>query len=356
MNIIKASILPFLLLFIYGCSSNQEMVEEGPVSFDKTVKAIDQLDTLKISRSLLETSSLVANDEFLFSLDRKSNPVVKVYDHKTGAYQGGFGTLGGGPGEYNMPIGFSIWGDKVVISDIKYVRSYDVVMEQGILNAKLNLEAQIPVAYMPLNSTFMLNDSIVAGKVDLSMDFFSSFNVNTQTLSGYGAYPGLALEIPKKAYHHLYQSRSRMRPDGAKIATTFSNFPLLRIIDVKRNDHKDVFVQAKHEQREVVADAQGRSIKSFDLYKYFENIQVNDELVLSSYVESEIVRDENRFVVNTLTNPVILAFDWEGKPVIKLQVEEWMSRYTITPDNRIIFFHPEEKDELYIIDLNKLLN
>lgn len=357
MNIKKPFFLPILLLCAYSCSPNQEAAEGGPVTLNNAIKAIDYLDTLKIDRGLFETSGLVANDQFLFSLDRESNPVVKVYDHRTGAYQGGFGTQGNGPGEFAFANTMTRRGNDVIISDLKYVRGYAVSAEADQLNTKMKFEVRIPGAYMPFNSSFIIDDNTIGGIVDFSTELFSIFNMSGDT-SSFGSYPDLASHIPKTAYHHLYVGQSRIRQDGSKIATTFSNFPLLRILDTKSGVGQNVFVSPKNAQKKVVAAPHGRSIESFDLYKYFGAIQVNEEFILSTYSEYEMIRSEstNQWVESILTNPAILVFNWEGEPVIKLFVEEWMTRYTITPDNRIILFHPEEKDELYIIDLNRLLN
>ena len=57
-----------------------------------------------------------------------------------------------------------------------------------------------------------------------------------------------------------------------------------------------------------------------------------------------------------LTDLFAYVFDWQGKPIIKIQMEGWMTRYTITPNNRIILFHSEEKDQLFVIDLKALID
>lgn len=355
----------FLLLtltFVFtSCSETKESATDGPVEFKTAINVMDHLSTLPISASLLESFGLVSNDQYLFSLNYKSSPIVKVFNHRTGEFLGAFGTIGGGPGEFERVnlSGFSRRQDQIVVSGQKNIRSYDIAVDENGIAATIKLKATIPGEYFPFNYAFFLNDSTVAGKRMLAERYFSVFNVNTGEMSGYGDYPNLEPQIPKASYHHLYQSQTRMHPDGSKIAGVFSNFPLLRIIDTKANKSKEVFVLPENEQREVVAAPDGRSIQSFDLYKYFKRIQVNENLIAAYYCESEIVpgpEGGNRWISSYLTDHCLLIFDWEGAPVLKFIIEDWMTRFTVTPDNRVIFFHPEEKDELYLVDLNRWID
>lgn len=361
MTIKKISIALAILILVYGCSSNQETLEDQPVGFERIVNVVDQLDTLAISHSLLESFGLVTNDKYLFSITHKSNPVVSVFDNKTGEYYGGFGTIGGGPGEFGRVSlsGFSRRDNNVVASSLKKVRIYDVSLNNGNLEASVIQEASIPGELFPFNFPFFLNDSTVTGKKGSSPKYFTSFNTSSGVISDYWEYPNWAPEIPETAYHHLYQSHTQMHPNGSKIVGVFSNFPSLRIMDVGSGKSEDFRVTPKNEQKEIEAAPNGRSIDSFALYKYFDNLKVNENFILAQYVESEIVKGkegEAQWVRSVLTEPSIFVFDWKGQPILKLKTEEWMNRYTITPDNRVIFFHPEEKDELYVLDLNQWLN
>ena len=360
MSIKKTSIALALIIFVFGCSSNQQTMEDRPVGFERIVNVADQFDTLAINHSLLESFGLVANEKYLFSITHKSNPVVKVFDNKTGEYHGGFGTIGGGPGEFERVSlsGFSRIGANVVASSLKKIRIYDVSLNNGNLVTSVIQEASIPGELFPFNFPFFLNDSTVAGKKDSSPKYFTSFSTSSGVISDYWEYPNWTPEIPETAYHHLYQSHTQMHPNGNKIVGAFSNFPILRIMEVGSGKSEDFRITPENEQKEIKVAANGRSIDSFALYKYFENLKVNENFILGQYVESEIVKGkagDNQWVRSVLTEPCILIFNWEGQPILKLKTDEWMTRYTITPDNRVIFFHPEEKDELYVIDLDDLL-
>lgn len=359
MKVINHSIFAFALCLIVSCSTSEELDSgDKTVSFDRSVNVVDLLDTLRLDKGLLESFGLVSNDKYVFSVNRKSSPIVKIYDHRTGEYKDGFGTIGGGPGEFErvLPNGFAIRNNDIIVSGLKNIRSFEILENKGEVVTRMTSESKIPNEYVPYNFPFFLNDSIVAGYHDGSMGLFSTVNIKTQELSNFGEYPEIVPDIPQTAYHHLYQGIARISPGGSKIAATYSNFPLLRITNVADGKQKYVYVNSKYQQKQVVVAPEGRSINTFDLYKYFENVQVNDRFILSNYREYEIVRNESgQWVSNGLTDPAILVFTYDGDAVIKLMVEDWMRHYTITPDNRIIFFHPEEKDELYVIDLKPLI-
>jgi|GEM_PF-5960917 len=351
-----------ILLLIFACSPREDAQSlDKKNGLGKVFKAIDYLDTMKIDHPLLVSYMLASNDDFLFSLTDKSDPLVRVFNHKTGRYLGGFGRNGGGPGEFDRVnrSGFARDVDNITITDRKHIGSYNVKLEDGEFKSISQREGRIPGELSPLNYAFFLNDSIVVGKKMFSNTLFSSFNLNSGEVADYGEYPDFEPEIPEAAYHHLYQSQSRLRPDRKKLAMVFSNFPLLRIIDTEDESSQDIFVLPKNEQKPIKAAPGGRSVESFELYKYFNRIEVNESFILTKYGERELVPKSpgsREWVSNQLVDEVIKVFDWEGKPVIELQVEEWMTQFTITPDNRVILFHTEMKDELYVIDLKKLMD
>lgn len=361
MNINRRALSILCVTLVFACSSKEASQQsDEEVRFDNEVTVMDHLDTMKIDRSLLVSYALVTNDEFLFSMTDKSDPVVRVFDHKTGKYLGGFGKNGAGPGEFELinRSGFTRFGNNIVVTTGKYIRSFDVNLDQKGFTWKMESEGKMPGELIPLNSAFILNDTVAAGTKTGATSLLSTFNMKSGEIGRFTDYPDFEPEIPKTAYHHLYRSHSRISPDRRKIATVFSNYPLLRIHDTETGTFQDVFITPNNEQKKVVAAPNGRSIDSFALYKFLDKVEVNEYFILAKYGESELVpkAEGNGWDRNQLVDQSIMVFDWEGKPIIKLYIEDWMYQYTITPDNRIIFFHPEEKDELYVIDLKPLID
>lgn len=348
----------FILSLFLSCN-NRDRNEH--IDFAHSLNVLDHLDTMRIDFSLLESNGLVSNDQFLFSLNHKSNPIVRVYNHKTGEFRGGFGLRGGGPGEFERVnlSGFTTYGNQIVVSSNNRVRSYDIVDEETGVIPVLTLEGKTPADYTPFNYAFFLNDSTVAGKTMDALYEFSTYDIWNGHKGGLGEYPDFVPGIPNTAKHHLYQSQSRIKPDRLKVASVFSNFPLLRIMDVETMRYKEVFIKSEHNQKSVKVASKGYSVDSFALIKYFDRIAVNENYIVAYYLEYEIVeknRGSNEWTRNNLTAPYFYVFDWDGTPIVKLKIENWMTKFTITPDNRIITFHPEKKDELYVIDLNKLID
>ena len=61
--------------------------------------------------------------------------------------------------------------------------------------------------------------------------------------------------------------------------------------------------------------------------------------------------------IKSLEKPVLYIITTTGKPVARIQLEDWMKVYTLDEaDQRVIFFNPMVDNYLYFYDLGKLIN
>jgi hypothetical protein len=51
------------------------------------------------------------------------------------------------------------------------------------------------------------------------------------------------------------------------------------------------------------------------------------------------------------------VFDKEGKPIVRLLLEDWMNNFAITPDDEYIYFwHPEVLDKIFRYKLSNIVS
>ena len=354
--------LSFLLVYvILSCvskSDNLEKSEKIILSFSTELSLEDYLDTVSLNSDILQIHALAVSNEYFFILDDKGTPVIKAYSLDDGQFLGGMGVLGSGPGEFQMinRSGFGYRKGQLIVQGLRYMRSYDLIENDGRLSFVNDLESRIPGEMTTANSGFMVSDSRFAGVMNFSEVPYTVFAMGKDTVESFGEYPDLYPDIPIGAYHHLYHAHNSASPNGVFLSEAYLNFPLLAIYNLESGKKKYFEVATdKPQKQDIQADERGRSIRnSFDLYKYTRHIEMSNDLILVDYQEYELTpKTSSEWVRQQLTGRYFLLINVEGEALAKFQVPEWIEKYGITPNNRLIVFHPEISDQLFTVDLNQ---
>ncbi|OEK06336.1 TolB-like 6-bladed beta-propeller domain-containing protein [Roseivirga misakiensis] len=354
-------LLLLLIISVCACKKESKVIQPTTSPFDTTIEVLGLLDTLLLTENILSTAGFVSTSDILFSTSNNSTPIIKAFDY-SGKYLGGFGKKGEGPGEFNRVNGanFNRIGNDIVASSSEFVRRYGVTMGPNGLQVEVKVEKKIPGFYRPINDIFMINDSTFGGVVGFTHNEYSTFTINGDT-SSFGDFLDLEPEVPRTAYSDLYQSRTASKPDKGKVVSAYTRFPFLKIENLITGTSKVVEVLPENQQKPIEIGPYKMGLRGLGYYSYFQSLEANDDFIISIYQEKSFEKVDPP--TNTgnlrsvpLTERKSYIFDWDGNPILALKIEEWMQVYTITPDNRIIFFHPEQKDELYVLDLISLID
>lgn len=364
----KYSFFLLIVLLIASCENKKALKGNEIVEFDGSVKAIDIMDSLTIPIDLYKVNTIGSTNNFLFALSVSSDTLIKVFKLPEYTYLGAFGKQGPGPEEFNnlVPSSFTGYNDQLVVTDLKSVRFFELDISESkkeLVFRKIRQE-RIIGSYIPLNMAFILNDSTIGGQVDGAQLQYSIFNTRTESSWEIAPYPELRDNIPQTANYHLYQFWNALKPDQKSIVSAYVNFPALKIDRIDTGEDILIEVTPKNPQNQTIEIGAGdRSVNSFALFKYFNAVEANNEFIVGRYQEGKVLKkfidgtDKYQWKFEGLTNPYFLIFNWNGDPIKRIELEEWMieSPYTITPNNEIVFLHPEKERSMYTISLNKIL-
>jgi len=343
----------FVVAFACGC--NQANNDEY-ANF-QNIATIDRLDTFKIPPVLLKENWLVATDDYLISLGADKDKIFKVFDRSTMKYLGGFGKTGGGPEEFEMVNSsgtHAMNNNHMTITDLKYVREVSIDFDPSTgIQVRILKKDKIPGYYIPFNSAFILNDSVIMGVPYNAPEIKELSFVNTHTnISGaISDYPNLYPNIPAGALKSLYFRVPRLSWDKSKIFTIYRRFPMLKIYDVKTNTSNLRFYNVGNRQKKIIDPTpNGRDIFGDGLYFYYTTrISLSRNKIYAPYKHRQV---ENQGSTDLSKNEIHI-FDLEGNPIKRLIVQEWMLWFAVSPDDKYIYFwHPDIEDELFRYNLD----
>lgn len=133
---------------------------------------------------------------------------------------------------------------------------------------------------------------------------------------------------------------------------------MLRIYDFKNNTTTKTFVEEGPRQKENIEFTKKSVKNSFDLYSYYGNVQTTKKFIYGLYQVSEYAKKEGsdfEYQSKPLTSKQLHIFSWDGKPILKLKIEDWMTVFTVSLDDKYIYFvHPDKKDKIFRYTLPEL--
>lgn len=362
------SFLTITLFTISSFAQNDKSSDKIDVhGFSKVFELEKLLTPIDIQGEIWQAHAMSSDSEYVFIVNDKEVPPIKSYRLKDGKFMGGLGSIGGGPGEFISinRSGFGVRKDKLIVQGRKYVRMYKVIAENDRLGFQVEREIKIPAELGILNKGFLLNDYELAGAAMFSPKEFVTFRIKgsemgeSKNVGAFGDYPNLHPDIPSTAYYHLYQGDSQSSHDGNILVKAYSNFPKIRVFDLSDGSFNDIELKPKNEQiTKLVPDQRGKSIANgLDMFKYLSQVGVSQDLILADYQERTLERvastSQGNVQLVPQTDRFLLVFNNEGELLAKLSPPEWFQKFTLTPDNRMVLFHPEIEDKLFMIDLNQ---
>ncbi len=365
-GVVQVCFVFVLAIFSFSCLAQK--VEAIDIhGFDKVYELEKLLSPINIQGEIWQAHAMASDVEYLFVINDKEVPPIKSYRLADGKYMGGLGSIGGGPGEFTFinRSGFGVRKDKLIVQGRKYIRIYNINKKNEKLDFQVEREIKIPAELGILNKGFLLNDYELAGAAKFSPKEFVTFRIKgsemgeSKNVGVFGDYPNLHPDIPSTAYYHLYQGDSQSSHDGNILVKAYSNFPKIRVFDLSDGSFNDIELKPKNEQiTKLVPDQRGKSIANgLDMFKYLSQVGVSQDLILADYQERAYERvastSQGNVQLVPQTDRFLLVFNDEGELLAKLSPPDWFQKFTLTPDNRMVLFHPEIEDKLFMIDLNQ---
>ena len=357
----------FLLTTVLSLSTFAQSDKVDVHGFKNEYELEKFLTPIDIQGQIFQAHAMASDGKYFFVTNDKEVPPIKSYRLSDGKFMGGFGSIGGGPGEFTIlnRSGFGIRKGQLVVQGRKYVRIYDLVEKKDKLDFELANEIKIPGDMGNFNNGFLLNDNTLAASVMFSPKDFITFRLNpsevgeSNDVGDFGDYPNLYPDIPSTAYHHLYTGGSDYSQDGNYLVRAYSRLPLIRVFDLKDHSFQEIELKPKNEQiSKLVPDQRGKSIANgIEMFNYQGLIKISNNFIVSFYQEELYKRtamtERGNMEAVPQTDRFLLVFSREGELLAKLSPPDWFQRFILTPDNKMILFHPEIENKLFVADLDQ---
>jgi hypothetical protein len=345
-----------ILLFV----ANSIIVLNSCNNVDQSVKKFKTevectLDSIRVTPILLDEKKLILANDLLISMRYDPDTVFRVFKLPNMNYLGGFGTIGKGPNEFMTPIVSStnMFNAHLSVADMRSLKLIDLISgEQQINSVEYIKSISFPGILSPLNYAYIINDSIIYGLLlSKSEKELIKYNIINKKITNIIDFPDIYPKLPEDFYPTLYLKQIDFAPDRSKFVFTYIQIPILRIYSINGDLIKQItYTDAPEQTRYSVSD--GRLVNN-SRYFYYQNVQVTNDYIFALY---ELRQFEEK-KLKVLSKKEMHVFDWNGNPILKINLKEWISTYVISPDSRKIFFiNPMKENYIYFSSLDSILN
>lgn len=347
----------YIIIIGFGCKEyNSKRL--NPLGFPLTINI--KTDSIIIPPVLLSENKIVASKDLLVSMSIQSDTIYRVFSIPSCNYLGSFGHQGKGPSEFQNPSISNLRAEDscFVVGDSKSLNIIKIPQEGNINDLSIYYKSRylIPGSLIPINCAFFVNDSLIYGvKYTRSKKELVTLNTSNNDIGFLIDFPNVYPEAPKDAQANLYQKYVNISIEKEKIAMIYKRFPLLRIYNIKQKTITETFINEGPKQKEIIFN-KNSIINGIDLITYYDDMVVTKSYIYALY-QARSYKKSNREIQDVpLSSKQLHVFNWEGVPIAKIILKEWMKVYTISLDDKYIFFvNPAKGNVLYRYSLNELI-
>lgn len=330
-----------LLLVMFSCKSKKD-VEIRDVS---DVLLTDSATTVKIIGEKLDLDLLcpvgiLSLDTILLIFQDFEDKMVKVYNMQNQQFLGDFLRKGGGPDEVQMFSGFTqsfIQNDvaKVVIQSYpQYLAILDLQKtlseNETIYEKKYNfVDEQRGSLFAACNAVFYIGDDIFlltkaperSGRMEDGNTYFELYDYKKNEVIR--RFYSTDLPFIPRAFE-LYKGALTLSGDRKKIVSFLRFMPVFSITDIETGSSKQFFPFRKEERIEKYIEMPGH---------YYWSACTTDNRIIALYkggVEPQKLNDDE-------LNSYLHVFDWEGRLLYKLEIEDNIKCISLNERNGMLY-------------------
>ena len=280
----------------------------------------------------------VGNYLVLFSVQREH--FFYVYSI-IGDSLGCFGIKGQGPTDLinNRWCG-QCDNQKMWINDVSNARLCSINVEQSLAQKKCVFDSIIRIENIAAN-TYIIKDSSVLSEEMRDDNFYL---IETKTVSKEIKQEKL-YKYPQRHVFSTYKSIWRVKPDCRKMASAMLSINMINILDLGTKERKSIITDARNVHLDNVVD------KNTGLEKKtcYIDMEVTDSYIYALYLNQNY---DEAFEIEKETE--IHVFDWQGKPLYRYRVPQYLSSITVDERNECIYGLSPEGEKLYVYKLFKM--
>ena len=330
----------FTLLFLWGCKGSKNDIVVFPAIKKANLVATD------IPNILAMPMNLVIHGDKIIVHDAGTDWVFKVFAREGFDFLGNFIRRGKGPmEEIAVPHLFrSLGNDAFLFQSISNVKLADFRHSGNELDLVILDEFGLPLDLYGATDFFLLNGKLCSANFYPSADRdFRCFDKHTRDPFEWGEFALLQRPRTLAPNDIFYLAKqTTVHPDGNFLAIVYQNFPTLRIYCAQSG-------QMLHQLH--MDDGSG-NIEYFERNDFVEGFITYYCLIKSTsdYIYG-LYRGTGMSALDDYAS-VLHIWQWDGTPVMSLELDRAVFSFDVTPDNRqIIASSVVDVDRLFVAEI-----
>ena len=354
------SILLLVLLLTISCTNSSKS--------DLIFKLEYSLEGNQILLEDVNINQLFTIDNYLFGHQYKGEYYFKIFDIENLSEIGELCRRGNGPNEFPFYLMLNqhytdnsevcIW-----VHDLTVGRLTKINVTQSLRDNETIVLREIPTRpQSAFYNAFVIDSSLIVGRSTnsiINMNRLQLYNpIDDSIIRTISLFPKVDVNQSKDdinftmlKYNPLFVSSIGLKPDKSKIASAMTSFNRVDIFDINGDVYKSII--------------EGPDVPDY-LKKYLNAVEDNSESSLQYFYNS--IFTSNNFIYALYVGqelseygqkplPTQLRiFDWEGNPMAKINLNDYLINFTIDEDRGVMFGVDHYNEKLLQYDIKELVD
>ena len=350
----KISLLLGICIILYSCNSNK--ISNRIVSFEHNFKikgeAVPLDSFIFFPKKMLwfDDSTIVVSE----IRDEYGIKVIRIRNQKAHVLQK-IVRRGNGPNEviFNANIiqkdvkdlQKGIW-----INDIRWSQ-FHPYGEDGKFSEEFSHKFYFPKNLLPVNSSFIINDSIILGNTSSISEQIFTYNSISEELQTFNLHPKIDQSFSLQDSKTVFNFDMDIRGDKKFIVMAYGLYKILNVVQTD-DIAQTIQIQFKDGVNTRIL-TQDRVLQLNNIpIQYIKTYSTNDYIyaLYANKITKELgIPSENEKKLQ------IHVFRWDGEPCCIINIDQWINCFCVDDSNSIIYgFNPEKESnsELFLFPIS----
>lgn len=315
--------------------------------------SVGDLIGIQIPPVLLAEMAIVADTDFLVSMNWMNDTIFRVFKLPEVEYLGSFGLKGRGPREFSLTIPVACPEGIIVPNILRFdLITFDRGKKVTDANFIIKKTYKVPGSFNPVNHPMIINDTMICAENNgQSFDKqVSCFNPKTGRVYDIIEYPKF-YKAPLSTNRLLYRNGIASTHDGKRIVVSYFRFPLIQIFDTKGNLLHDVYIDEGPPQIKRIEFSEGSVKNQNELYGYYGKPIITKNFIFVSYRVKRFVNQRYEYYTDSQCH----ILDFKGNPILKLIIPDGYSIVPSYDEKWIYFISNKFEDKIFKYPLSNIL-
>lgn len=347
-----------MLILIVSC--HQEDKKIPPLKFPSSYNLVGK----QVLQEFVTITALHSVDNYLITVLQNEDYYFQIFDSKSLSSLGKFGRRGDGPNEITGYLTYSyyeladtnynIWfynRNRCELIKITFPKKFNLNKIE-INKIKLNQKANF-------NYAFLIDTNKVVGNVvnsDVKMDLLRIYNLRMNNIT---KRVPLFPEIPKHSrelghitntYNGLFVGSAAFQKEQQKVVLALGYFNRIDIFNTKAELIHTIQEENINSSKVISGYLSTTDIRETDIKRIYSGLQTSKENIYVLYINKYLKDYEKPSQVE------IRVFDWDGIPIKKYVIPEYIWRFTIDEAHDKIYGIDYNSRDVYMYDLSTASN